>query len=222
MQEATFVPEEVDLDTGVRNYIAACDKGLLKTMAKMGISTLQSYRGAQIFEAVGLDRDLVDRCFSGAASRVSGVGYDVIAEESAIRHRRAFAGGGYLYPELEAGGLYQWRPRGERHAFNPDTTATLQQAVREDSFETYRAFSRSSDAEAERSCTLRGNFRFRWAESAIPLDDVEPAAEIVKRFCTGAMSYGSISLEAHQTLAIAMNRIGARSNTGEGDRKSVV
>ncbi len=216
VQETTFVPEEVDLEAGVRNYLAACDKGLLKTMAKMGISTLQSYRGAQIFEAVGLDRGLVDRCFSGAVSRVSGVGYDVIAEESAIRHRRAFAGGRYVYPELEAGGLYQWRPRGERHAFNPDTTATLQHAVREDSFESYRAFSRSADAEAEQACTLRGNFRFRWAESPVSLDDVEPATEIVKRFCTGAMSYGSISLEAHQTLAIAMNRIGARSNTGEG------
>jgi glutamate synthase domain-containing protein 2/glutamate synthase domain-containing protein 1/glutamate synthase domain-containing protein 3 len=216
VQETAFVPEGVDLDAGVRNYLTACDKGLLKTMAKMGISTLQSYRGAQIFEAVGLDRDLVDRCFSGAASRVSGVGYDVIAEEVAIRHRRAFEGGRYVYPELETGGLYQWRSRGERHAFNPDTTATLQHAVRENSFETYRAFSQSTDAESEQACTLRGSFRFRWAESAIPLDEVEPAVEIVKRFCTGAMSYGSISLEAHQTLAVAMNRIGARSNTGEG------
>ncbi|MCH8891714.1 MAG: glutamate synthase subunit alpha, partial [Myxococcales bacterium] len=186
------------------------------TMAKMGISTLQSYRGAQIFEVVGLDRDLVDRCFTGTASRVSGVGYDVIAEESAIRHRRAFASDAYVYPELDPGGLYQWRSRGERHAFNPDTVASLQHAVREDSYETYRAFSKAADTEAEQSCTLRGTLRFRWAESAVPLEDVEPAAEIVKRFCTGAMSYGSISLEAHQTLAIAMNRIGARSNTGEG------
>jgi glutamate synthase domain-containing protein 2/glutamate synthase domain-containing protein 3 len=216
VHEATFVPEEVDADTGIQNFLTACDKGLLKTMAKMGISTLQSYRGAQIFEAVGLGRDLVDRCFSGAASRVSGVGYDVIAEESAIRHRRAFPADGYVHPELATGGLYQWRPRGERHAFNPDTTATLQHAVREDNFETYRAFSQAVDTEAEQTCTLRGIFRFHWAESPIPLDEVEPAAEIVKRFCTGAMSYGSISLEAHQTLAIAMNRIGARSNTGEG------
>ena len=216
VHEAAFVPEEIDADTGVRNYLAACDKGCLKTMAKMGISTLQSYRGAQIFEVVGLDRDLVDRCFTGTASRVSGVGYDVIAEESAIRHRRAFAGDAYVYPELDPGGLYQWRSRGERHAFNPDTVASLQHAVREDDYETYRAFSQAADTEAEQSCALRGLFRFRWSESPVPLEDVEPAAEIVKRFCTGAMSYGSISLEAHQTLAIAMNRIGARSNTGEG------
>jgi glutamate synthase domain-containing protein 2/glutamate synthase domain-containing protein 1/glutamate synthase domain-containing protein 3 len=214
--ETAFVPEEIDANTGIQNFLGACDKGLLKTMAKMGISTLQSYRGAQIFEAVGLDRDLVNRCFSGAASRVSGVGYDVIAEESAIRHRRAFADVGDVYPELETGGLYQWRLRGERHAFNPDTTATLQHAVREDNYETYRAFSKAVDAEAEQTCTLRGIFRFRWAESPVPIHEVEPASEIVKRFCTGAMSYGSISLEAHQTRAIAMNRIGARSNTGEG------
>jgi len=216
VQETTFVPEEIDLDAGVRNYLAACDKGLLKTMAKMGISTLQSYRGAQIFEAVGLDRELVERCFSGTTSRISGVGYDVIAEECAIRHRRAFEGGGRADPELESAGLYQWRARGERHAFNPDTTATLQHAVREDSFETYRAFSRSADGEAERACTLRGMLRFRWADARVALEEVEPASQIVKRFCTGAMSYGSISLEAHQTLAIAMNRIGAKSNTGEG------
>ncbi len=216
VQETTFVPEEVDLDTGVRNYLAACDKGLLKTMAKMGISTLQSYRGAQIFEAVGLDRELVERCFSGTASRVSGVGYDVIARECAIRHAQAFERGSFADPGLESGGLYQWRAHGERHAFNPETTATLQHAVREDRFETYRAFSRAADAEAERACTLRGMLRFRWADAPVPLEEVEPAAEIAKRFCTGAMSYGSISLEAHQTLAIAMNRIGAKSNTGEG------
>jgi len=216
VHETTFVPEEVDADTGIRNFITACDKGVLKTMAKMGISTLQSYRGAQIFEAVGLDRELVDRCFTGTASRVSGVGYDVIAEESAIRHRRAFAGDAYVYPELDPGGLYQWRSRGERHAFNPDNVAALQRAVREDNYETYREFSEATDADAERACTLRGSLCFRRAEPPVPLEEVEPVAEIVKRFCTGAMSYGSISIEAHQTLAIAMNRIGARSNTGEG------
>src|SRR5690606_20203598 len=147
---------------------------------------------------------------------VSGVGYDVIARECAMRHERAFAQDGWVYPELDPGGLYQWRRRGERHTFNPDTVARLQHAVRQDSYETFREFSKAANDDAERLCTLRGLFKFRWAPEPIPLEEVEPAEEIVKRFCTGAMSYGSISLEAHQTLAIAMNRIGGKSNTGEG------
>jgi glutamate synthase domain-containing protein 2/glutamate synthase domain-containing protein 1/glutamate synthase domain-containing protein 3 len=216
VDDGTFVPEEIDRDKGVANYLKACDKGLLKTMAKMGISTLQSYRGAQIFEAVGLDRDVVARCFTGTASRVSGVGYDVLARESAMRHQRAFPGDAYSYPELDPGGLYQWRARGERHTFNPQSVSRLQHAVRQDSFETYKEFARAADGDAERLCTLRGLLRFREAETPVPLDEVEPASEIVKRFCTGAMSYGSISLESHQTLAIAMNRLGGKSNTGEG------
>jgi len=214
--DGSYVPEGVDAAKGVKNYLKACDKGLLKTMAKMGISTLQSYRGAQIFEAVGLDRDLVERCFTGTASRVSGVGYDVIARESTLRHRRAFPNGALADPELDPGGLYQWRRRGERHTFNPDTVAKLQHAVRQQSYATFKEYSQAADGEAERLCTLRGLFRFRFAEQPVPLDEVEPAAEIVKRFCTGAMSYGSISLDAHETLAIAMNRIGGKSNTGEG------
>jgi glutamate synthase (NADPH/NADH) large chain len=216
VEEGIYVPTSLGAAKGTKNYLKACDKGLLKTMAKMGISTLQSYRGAQIFEAVGLDRELVARCFTGTASRVSGVGYDVIARECAMRHERAFAEDGWVYPELDPGGLYQWRRRGERHTFNPDTVSRLQHAVRQQSFETYREFSKAADDDAERLCTLRGLFRFRTAAEPIPLDEVEPAQDIVKRFCTGAMSYGSISLEAHQTLAIAMNRIGGRSNTGEG------
>jgi len=216
VEDGIYVPATVDLVKGTKNYLKACDKGLLKTMAKMGISTLQSYRGAQIFEAVGLDRDLVSRCFAGTASRVSGVGYDVIARECAMRHERAFAEDGWVYPELDPGGLYQWRRRGERHTFNPDSISRLQHAVRQDSFETFREFSKAADDDAERLCTLRGLFRFRFAEQPIPLEEVEPAEEIVKRFCTGAMSYGSISLNAHETLAIAMNRIGGKSNTGEG------
>jgi glutamate synthase domain-containing protein 2/glutamate synthase domain-containing protein 1/glutamate synthase domain-containing protein 3 len=218
--EGGTLPESLDAEQGLRNYLKACDKGLLKTMAKMGISTLQSYRGAQIFEAVGLDRDLVERCFTGTSSRVSGVGYDVIARESSLRHERAFPQGGYVYPELDPGGLYQWRARGERHTFNPDSVAKLQHAVREDSYETFKEFARAADGSAERLCTLRGLLRFKYADEPVPLEEVEPAEEIVKRFCTGAMSYGSISLESHQTLAIAMNRIGGRSNTGEGGEDS--
>ncbi len=214
--DGTFVPEEVDLEQGTLNYLKACDKGLLKTMAKMGISTLQSYRGAQIFEAVGLDRALVDRCFAGTPSRVSGVGYDVIAREAVLRHERAFPGEAFDYPELDPGGLYQWRQRGERHTFNPESVSKLQEAVRNERFDTYREFAAAANDDAERLCTLRGLLRFRKAEKPISLDDVEPASEIVKRFCTGAMSYGSISIESHQTLAIAMNRLGGRSNTGEG------
>jgi glutamate synthase domain-containing protein 2/glutamate synthase domain-containing protein 1/glutamate synthase domain-containing protein 3 len=216
VEDRTFVPDEIDFETGVKNFLKACDKGLLKTMAKMGISTVQSYRGAQIFEAVGLDRELVDRCFAGTASRVSGVSYDVIAVESTLRHRRAFPGDDYVYPELDPGGLYQWRARGEQHAFDPESVSKLRNAVRRDSYATFREFSKAANREAGRQCTLRGLFRFRWADEPIPLDEVEPAAEIVKRFCTGAMSYGSISLESHQTLAVAMNRIGGKSNTGEG------
>jgi glutamate synthase domain-containing protein 2/glutamate synthase domain-containing protein 1/glutamate synthase domain-containing protein 3 len=216
VEEGTFVPEGIDAATARANFIKANDKGLLKTFAKMGISTLQSYRGAQIFEAIGLDRDLVARCFTGTASRVSGVGYDVLAREVALRHERAFPESGFTYPELDPGGLYQWRARGERHAFNPETVAKLQIALRRGSYADYKAFSRAADGDSESACTLRGLFRFREADEPVPLEEVEPASEIVKRFCTGAMSYGSISLEAHQTLAIAMNRLGGKSNTGEG------
>ncbi|MCH2172407.1 glutamate synthase large subunit [Myxococcota bacterium] len=216
IEEGALVPEGLDLDQGISNYLKACDKGLLKTMAKMGISTLQSYRGAQIFEAVGLDQELVDRCFTGTATRVSGVGYDVLAQEVAMRHDRAFPGEEFAYPELDPGGLYQWRARGERHTFNPDTIANLQHAVRQQSYETFKQFSEAANDEAERLCTLRGLLRFKFADGEVSIDEVEPASEIVKRFCTGAMSYGSISLESHQTLAVAMNRIGGKSNTGEG------
>jgi glutamate synthase domain-containing protein 2/glutamate synthase domain-containing protein 3 len=147
---------------------------------------------------------------------VSGVSYDVIARETTLRHRRVFNARGYVYPELDPGGLYQWRRRGEHHTFNPDSVARLQHAVRQDSYETFKDFSRAANDDAERLCTLRGLLRFRYAKQPIALDEVEPATEIVKRFCTGAMSYGSISLESHQTLAIAMNRLGGKSNTGEG------
>jgi glutamate synthase domain-containing protein 2/glutamate synthase domain-containing protein 1/glutamate synthase domain-containing protein 3 len=216
VEEGTWLPEELDAETAKYNFVKANDKGLLKTFAKMGISTLQSYRGAQIFEAIGLDRDLVARCFTGTASRVSGVGFDVIARETLLRHARAFPRDGFPYPELDPGGLYQWRTRGERHTFNPDTISKLQIAVQRDSWEDFKEFSRACDADAENASTLRGLLRLRPDRAPVPVDEVEPVEAIVKRFCTGAMSYGSISLEAHQTLAVAMNRLGGRSNTGEG------
>ena len=221
VDDGSYVPEDLTIEKATQHYIKAVDKGLLKIFAKMGISTLQSYRGAQIFEAVGLHADLVDRYFTGTPSRVSGADLDVIAREAVIRHQRGFPGDAYVFPELDPGGLYQWRRRGERHTFNPDSVAKLQHAVRDASFETFREFSRAANDEAERLCTLRGLFRFRNAQKPVPLDEVEPAREIVKRFCTGAMSLGSISREAHETLAIAMNRIGGKSNTGEGGEDPV-
>ncbi len=220
VEDGTFQPEDLSFEKAVANYRKAVDKGLLKIFAKMGISTLQSYRGAQIFEAVGLSRELVERCFTGTPSRISGIDLDVIARESALRHRRAFDPEDEFYPELDPGGLYQWRRRGERHTFNPDSVANLQHAVRQRSFRTFQEFSKAANDEAERLCTLRGLFRFRLAPEPLPLEEVQPASEIVKRFRTGAMSFGSISKEAHETLAIAMNRIGGKSNTGEGGEDS--
>ena len=217
VEDDAYTPDDLTYEQAVQNFIAANDKGLLKTFAKMGISTLASYRGAQIFEAVGLAPEVIDRCFHGTASRVKGVGFDVLAQEAAMRHARAFPGDDYVYPELDPGGLYQWRARGERHTFNPDTISNLQIALKRGSYEDYKLFSKAADADAETACTMRGLFQFKkGAQPPVPIDEVEPATEIVKRFCTGAMSYGSISLESHQTLAIAMNRLGGKSNTGEG------
>ncbi|MCG8592408.1 MAG: glutamate synthase large subunit [Proteobacteria bacterium] len=214
--DAAFTTGDLSYESAAENYVKAVDKGLLKIFAKMGISTLASYQGAQIFEAVGLDEEVVELAFAGTHSRIKGVGLDVIARESAMRHNRAFPGAEYAYPELDPGGLYQWRRRGERHTFNPTSIAKLQHAVRTGSMPTYREFAQASDSSAEQLCTLRGLLRFRWAAEPVPLEEVEPASEIVKRFRTGAMSYGSISKEAHETLAIAMNRLGGKSNTGEG------
>jgi glutamate synthase domain-containing protein 2/glutamate synthase domain-containing protein 1/glutamate synthase domain-containing protein 3 len=195
-------------------------KGLLKTMSKMGISTVPSYCGAQIFEAVGLSPALVERHFTGTATRIGGVGLPEIAEGVLARHALAFpAGGEQLLPVL---GLYAWRRDGEHHSWNPDTIASLQHAVRAGSYETYEVYSRTVNADSSRRSTLRGLMQFRYPEGGgIPLEDVEPASEIVKRFSTGAMSLGSISREAHETLARAMNSIGGRSNTGEGGEDPV-
>ncbi len=207
--------ENTDHKKAVAKYIKATIKGVVKTMAKMGISTIQSYRGAQIFEAVGINSDVVSKYFTGTASRIQGVGLDVIAEEALARHRRAFAPEP-VNVELDAGGQYQWRDGGEQHLFNPQTIHKLQIACRLNSEKVYREYADLLNDRAKTLCTLRGLLDFKWAENPIPLEEVESIEEIVKRFKTGAMSYGSISKEAHEALAIAMNRIGGRSNTGEG------
>ncbi len=216
IEQGIDVPNDLSPKLARKNYCKAVEKGLLKIFAKMGVSTLQSYRGAQLFEAVGLDHDLIEKYFTGTASRVRGAGIEVIAKESMLRHERAFPGETFLYPELDSGGLYKWRARGERHHFSPTVIAKLQHAVRSDDYKTFQEYSSAADGDTKTACTLRGLFKLKLAEKAIAIEEVEPVSAIVKRFCTGAMSYGSISLEAHQSLAIAMNRLGGRSNTGEG------
>ena len=203
----------------VKNYVKAAGKGILKVMSKMGISTVASYTGAQIFEAVGLANDLVDEYFTGTASRIEGIDLDVIAREVAARHAIAFPDRPeeLAHRELPVGGEYQWRREGEYHLFNPDTVFKLQHSTRTGRYEIFKQYSALVDNQAARLATLRGLFELKTGERApVPIDEVEPVSEIVKRFSTGAMSYGSISKEAHENLAIAMNRIGARSNTGEG------
>ncbi|HEY7482852.1 MAG TPA: glutamate synthase large subunit [Streptosporangiaceae bacterium] len=211
----------LDMDAGkaVRNLIKAYGKGVLKIMSKMGVSTVASYTGAQIFEAIGLGPEVIERCFTGTTSRLGGVGFDVLAEEAAERHRRAYPPGGNAaaHRTLETGGEYQWRREGEPHLFNPQTVFKLQHATRTRRFEIFKEYTSLVDSQSEQLMTLRGLFNLReGVRPPVPIDEVEPATEIVKRFATGAMSYGSISAEAHETLAIAMNRLGGKSNTGEG------
>jgi glutamate synthase domain-containing protein 2/glutamate synthase domain-containing protein 1/glutamate synthase domain-containing protein 3 len=251
--EADGKAAAIGAEQAAQNVVKAIGKGLLKTISKMGISTIQSYRGAQIFEAVGLDKELIDTHFTHTASRIGGVGADVLAAEALERHARAFpASGRALDSLLPVGGVYMWRRDGEHHMWNPETIALVQQAVRtangdvgaalkgdpvayeavreSPAFEKYREYARAVNEDAARRATLRGLLRIGGEEEAgadgiagtgIPLEEVEPASEIVKRFCTGAMSLGSISREAHETLAIAMNRLGGRSNTGEGGEDPV-
>jgi len=203
-----------------KNYIKAIGKGVLKVMSKMGISTYQSYCGAQIFDAVGLSSALIAKYFTGTASTIEGVGLAEIAGEAVRRHRDAYGDNPIYATMLDVGGQYAWRLRGETHAWTPESVAALQHAVRGNLPDEYRAFARNINEQSERLLTLRGLMRLKPADKPIPLDEVEPASEIVKRFATGAMSFGSISREAHTTLAIAMNRVGARSNTGEGGEES--
>ncbi|MFB4316206.1 glutamate synthase large subunit [Actinomadura sp. 21ATH] len=216
---ATGVVEDLDAPTAVRNLIKAYGKGVLKIMSKMGVSTVASYTGAQIFEAIGLGAEVIDRCFTGTTSRLGGVGFGVLAREVAERHRRAYPANGNeaAHRTLEVGGEYQWRREGERHLFNPETVFKLQHATRTRRYEIFKEYTSSVDSQSEALMTLRGLFDLKEGERPpVPIDEVEPVSEIVKRFSTGAMSYGSISAEAHETLAIAMNRLGGKSNTGEG------
>ena len=204
-------------EKALKNYIEAIDKGLQKVMAKMGISTYMSYTGAQIFEAVGLNRELIDKYFTGTTSNIEGIGLFTVAEEALRLHAMAYSEDPVLADRLDAGGEYAWRTRGEEHMWTPDVVAKLQHATRSNSSQTYKEYAQLINDQSKRHMTLRGLFEFRIdAAAAISIDEVEPAKEIVKRFATGAMSLGSISTEAHTTLAIAMNRIGGRSNTGEG------
>ena len=217
----TLNPGESDHDCAVRHYIKAVNKGLIKVMSKMGISSVQSYRGAQIFEAVGLDQNFVDEYFTWTATRIGGIGLDIVAKEVSMRHHDAFPDRPVKSPDLNWGGEYQWRRDGEYHLFNPDTVYKLQHATRSGQYDIFRDYTRAVDDQSEKHATLRGLFKFAGKNKPIALDDVESIESIMARFHTGAMSYGSISAEAHETLAIALNRLGGRSNTGEGGEDPV-
>ena len=218
------LPQKLDEREIVKRYIKSVDKGLLKVMSKMGISTYQSYCGAQIFDAIGLKSDFVAKYFTGTATRIEGVGLAEIAEETVRRHRDAFSDAPIYRSMLDVGGEYAFRVRGEDHVWNAATVAALQHAVRGNSYEKYRHYAGILNEQSERLVTIRGLFRIKSAEedarASVPIEEVEPAKTIVQRFATGAMSFGSISREAHTTLAIAMNRIGGKSNTGEGGEES--
>jgi glutamate synthase domain-containing protein 2/glutamate synthase domain-containing protein 1/glutamate synthase domain-containing protein 3 len=208
--------KDISEEEAVEHFIKAVGKSLIKVASKMGISTVQSYRGAQIFEAIGLSREVVDKYFTWTASRVGGIGLDVIARESANRHELAYKADPNLDGELTVGGQYQWRRRGEFHMYNPNTIAKLQHAVRAGNYRLFKDYTRLVDEQSRNLATLRSLLKFNSNRPPLPLEEVEPAASIVKRFKTGAMSFGSIGKEAHENLAIAMNRIGGKSNTGEG------
>jgi glutamate synthase (NADPH) large chain len=203
-------------ELAVKHFLKAVKKGLLKTFSKMGISTLQSYQGAQVFEAIGLNKELVDTYFAGTTSRLEGIGLPVLAAEARMKHEFAFRPLIDFETELAVGGNYHQRVNGEYHLLNPQTISKLQHAVRQENFHTFQEYTDLVDNQSTSLCTLRGLMKFKKSNEPVPLDEVEPAKEIVKRFSTGAMSFGSISKEAHETLAIAMNRIGGKSNTGEG------
>ncbi|MFH1505225.1 MAG: glutamate synthase large subunit, partial [Candidatus Omnitrophota bacterium] len=206
----------IDIDSilALKNYRKAVTKGILKILSKMGISTLQSYRGAQIFEALGLDKEVIDKCFSGTVSRIKGAGFKVIEQEALFRHKQAFSENNKNLP-LDSGGVYQWKKDGEFHLWQPQSIAALQDAVRTGDYQKYKQFSQLIDDQSNNPTTLRGLLRFKKAKS-IAVEEVEPIEKIFKRFAAGAMSFGSISKGAHETLALAMNHLGAKSNTGEG------
>jgi glutamate synthase (NADPH/NADH) large chain len=211
-----YLPEGLNAEVAVKNFIKAINKGLLKTFSKMGISTLQSYRGAQVFEAIGLNKELVDAYFAGTTSRLEGVGLGVLAREAQMKHEFGFRPLTESDTEFAVGGSYHYRINGEYHLVNPLTISKLQHAVRQSNFATFQEYTDLIDKQSNNLATLRSLIRIKKAKKPVPIEEVEPAKEIVKRFTTGAMSFGSISKEAHETLAIAMNRIGGMSNTGEG------
>jgi glutamate synthase (NADPH/NADH) large chain len=220
VRDGTF-PNIKDPEQAQAKYIKSVNKGLLKVMSKMGISTLQSYQGAQIFEAIGLSPEIIDTYFTGTSSRISGIDIDVLADECRLRHERSYPKVTDASPMLDIGGNYAYRAQGERHLWNPGTVAALQRAVRSEDAKSYKEYSAliNSQISTFGLITLRGMWDLVEGTKSVPLEEVEPASEIVKRFATGAMSFGSISSEAHETLAIAMNRIGGRSNTGEGGER---
>ncbi len=215
-QRGWLADPELSVADANENFAKAIRKGMLKVMSKMGISTVRSYHGAQIFEAIGLARDVIDQYFTGTTSQIEGLTLEALAREALEKHRQAYLPVTEDVTELEVGGEYQFRMRGEQHLLNPDTVSKLQHATRTNHWETYEEYSRTVNDLNKQLCTLRGLFDFNYSAEEVPLDEVEPVTELVKRFCTGAMSFGSISAEAHTTLAKAMNQIGGRSNTGEG------
>ncbi|HYK56049.1 MAG TPA: glutamate synthase central domain-containing protein, partial [Flavisolibacter sp.] len=216
LKETNKLHTDLDNKQLIKNYIKAVNDGLLKVFSKMGISTLQSYQGAQIFEIIGLNKAVVDQYFTGATSRIEGMGIDEIAKEVLAKHHFSFTKKTQPIERLPIGGVYEWKRKGEFHLFNPQTIHLLQHATSMNDYTTFKKYSKVVNDQGEKACTLRSLFQFKPNRPSISLDEVEPAENIYKRFATGAMSFGSISHEAHSTLAIAMNRLGAKSNTGEG------
>lgn len=215
------IQSDADAELLKKNYIKAVNEGLLKVFSKMGISTLQSYQGAQIFEIIGLNKSVVDQYFTGATSRIQGLGLDEIARETLAKHYFAFSKKDIPIDRLPVGGIYQWKRKGEFHLFNPQTIHLLQHATRSNDYSVFKKYTKLVNDQSEKACTLRSLFRFQPNRPSVPLEEVESAESIYKRFATGAMSFGSISWEAHTTLAIAMNRLGGKSNTGEGGEDEI-
>lgn len=221
LQNTKYLSQNIDEEASVKNYTYAIGSGLLKIFSKMGISTLQSYKGAQIFECYGLGEDVIKTCFKGTISKIGGLDFDDVAHEILVKHHAAYPKHEIVSQRLEEGGIHQWKQRGEKHLFNPQTISLLQQAVRTGNYELYKQYATLINDQTEQQFTLRGLLEFKGNRKAIPLSHVEPAEKIYHRFATGAMSFGSISHEAHSTLAIAMNRLGGKSNSGEGGEDEI-
>lgn len=221
LKQTDIIKADLSEEKMFYNYIKAVNDGLLKVFSKMGISTLQSYQGAQIFEALGISKPVIDKYFSGTTSRIGGLALDGIAKEALIKHKLAYPEKPIPNSKLEVGGMYQWKRRGEYHLFNPQTIHLLQHATKVNDFQVFKKYSKLVNDQSVKACTLRSLLRFKPGSEPVPLEEVEPVESIFKRFATGAMSFGSISHEAHSTLAIAMNRIGGKSNCGEGGEDEI-